>query len=515
MTAAIPQPPTERLPSDNNRHRNEIRLALTNAVKLGASMVFTWAIALIGRLYIPRYLGPDRFGMLNFADAFSATAFVAMGLGVDTYVRKEVAVRPERASDFVGGVIALRLLLLPLIYLGMEITLRATHCREETKLLVYIAGITQFFMVGNGTSAGLLQAVGKVDEVSVLSVVIKAAWLLFVFIVIFTRLGLWAFALNLAVLEAAKSFVLFRLARKHVKFEIRINPKATWVAILASVPFLIAAVAPTIYGNFGVNLLSFWTSDREVGWYGAASGLAGMTLMLTPLVGWVLVPLLARTAAESEDAFYSIVRRALEFTLALALPISLMLLLGADLWISVLFGPAYLPAAMALRIQAISTVLMYLSIVGYYALAILNYTWRMSLVFVGGLIVNPICNYLLIPYLSARGGPGSGGVACTVSTLITELGMAVAIVALMGRRCYDRQLLLALVKSSGAALVVVWLDSMLKPIGALRLILDAILYAVLVVVTGAIDLRLMVALSGKALERWRARRSTRATDVAL
>ena len=59
-----------------------------NAIKLGGSLVVTWGIALIARLYIPRHLGPERFGILKFADAFTATAFVVMGLGLG-YVRTQ------------------------------------------------------------------------------------------------------------------------------------------------------------------------------------------------------------------------------------------------------------------------------------------------------------------------------------------------------------------------------------------------------------------------------------------
>ena len=76
--------------ASNEWRRREIGLAASNALKLGSSLLATWGIALVARLYIPRFLGPDRFGVLNFAEAFTATAFVFLGLGLDTYVRKEI-----------------------------------------------------------------------------------------------------------------------------------------------------------------------------------------------------------------------------------------------------------------------------------------------------------------------------------------------------------------------------------------------------------------------------------------
>ena len=45
------------------RHR-EVGMAVRNAFTLGLSLTATWGIALVVRLYVPRLLGPERFGVL-------------------------------------------------------------------------------------------------------------------------------------------------------------------------------------------------------------------------------------------------------------------------------------------------------------------------------------------------------------------------------------------------------------------------------------------------------------------
>ncbi len=473
-----------------DRRTRDIRVALTSAAKLGSSLLVTWGIAFVARLYVPRFLGPDRFGTLNFADAFTAAAFVLMGLGLDTYVRREIAVRPEHANDFVGGIVALRLMLLVFVFGGMEVVLRATHRGAEVRHLVYIYGAAQFFMVGGATSAGMLHATSRVNEMSVLSVVVKFGWAACIAIAILFHLDLWAFALTVAVTEGIKSFILFWLARKHLRFEVRIHPRATWAVIVAALPFYVSGLATTFYDKIGVSLLAFLTSDREVGWYGAAAGLAGLTLLLVPLVAWVLIPLLARSAAESEDELYRMVRRSLEFILTLAIPVSLMMALGADVWISVLFGRAFAPSVAALRVLAIANLLMYLSIVAVYALAVLKLTWRMSLVFVGGMVINPVCNMLLIRPMSTLEGPGGGGTACAIATLVTEIAVVTPLLIMLGRRAFDRRLLGIAGKSLAAALFVTALDILtLRRLGPVRLLVDGVVYVALVLVTGGIEIR--------------------------
>lgn len=491
--------------AQENWRLHETRLAVANGLKLGSSLILTWTIALVARLYIPRFLGPAPFGALNFAEAFATTAFVVMGFGLDTYVRKEISVRPGHASDFVGGIVSLRLLLLLVVYVGMEVVLRSTHCTAETKRLVYIFGAGQFFMVGANTSAGLLHAVGKVNEMSVLSVLVKIGWGAFIFFAVILRLPMWFFALAFTLSEGTKALVLFALAKKHLGFKFHINVKATAAVLVAALPFFVSGLATTVYDKVGVNLLEFMANRSEVGWYGAANGLAGLVLMLVPLLSWVIVPLFARAAAQSEEELFRMVRRSLEYVLVATMPVAMTLMVGADIWVRLLFGQAYAPAAMALRVLATTTFLMYMSIIAVYALAVLNYTWSMSLIFLSGTVINPVCNLLLIPRLSAHGGAGSAGAACAIATLVTEVAMVSGLLTRLGRRCYDSRLLLVMAKSFGAVALVVLTDFfLLVRLGPVRLAIDLLLYAVLVVAFRAVAIAETVGFVREMIQKKRA-----------
>jgi O-antigen/teichoic acid export membrane protein len=496
MTVELPLPGSNVPSPTGDWKKKELALAAANAAKLGSSLIVTWGIGLAARLYIPRFLGPDRFGMLNFAEAFTATAFVLIDLGVDTYVRKEISVHPERASEFVGGIVMLRSLLSLLIFVGMGLVLHATHSSAEARTLVYIYGFMQFFMIGNNTSAGLLQAVGRVNEMSVLSIVIKLVWAACLASAILFHLGLWAFALTYALAEALKSVVLFRLARRHVGFGMNLQVRATGIVVVAALPFFISGLASKIYDKVGASILSFMTSDREVGWYGAAGSLVGLTMLLAPLVGWVVIPLFARSAAKSKDEFFSMVRRSLEFVLSLSIPASLGIMLGAEYWVSIVFGRAYAPAVISVQILAVATVLMYVSIIAFNALAVLNYTWRMSMVAVGGMFISPLCNWLLIPWMRARLGPGGGAAGSSMATFLTEVGIVVPLFWLLGRRGYDRRLIVSSLKNIGCAILVVVMHVLLPAsLGPIRIVIDAVVYTAIAIAVGGIDIQQLIRLA--------------------
>src|SRR5688572_3719653 len=98
---------------------NEGATALRNGLKLATSLLLTWSVALVITFTLPKYLGPLHWGYYKYGFEYAATLAVFLGFGIDTYVSREVAVRPQHASDFFGGVLAVRTLaIVPLFLYG-------------------------------------------------------------------------------------------------------------------------------------------------------------------------------------------------------------------------------------------------------------------------------------------------------------------------------------------------------------------------------------------------------------
>lgn len=479
----------------------ETLLAVRNALKLGGSLILTLGIGIAMRLVLPRYLGPSRFGDLAFADAFTTTCFVALGLGIEFYVRKHVSVRPGHASDFFGGTLVLRVALTMLMLAAISMFMRATKRSFEVSSLVYIFAIAQLFVNVNVTLAAMLQSKGRVGGMSLLSIVTKVAWAMGVVAAMWMGGALWKFAAAFLASEIIKSGGLFFLAQRHLGLVVRFDPAATKTMILASLPYYLSTFATTTYGKLDMTLLTFFGTSREVGWYAASSTIANLALLITPLIGWVLMPTFARAAARSRDELFARTRSATELVLMIVIPVSLFISVGADLWVRILFGAAFAPAAMAVRILATTFVLMYVGIIYAITLMMLERAWTLTLIAFGGLVVNVAVNVLLIRPSIAMFGNGGGGAACALAVLATEIAVTSAMVANVGRHAYDPQTGARIAKTLGACAVVVVLDRILVPLGWSRLVVEAIVYVVLVVVTGALQTRELFALVASALHR--------------
>lgn len=476
-------------------------VAIANALKLGSSLVATLAIAIAMRFLMPRYLGPTSFGTLSFADGFTATFFVAISLGAESYVRKEVSVRLAHASDFFGGTLVLRLAMSVAIFGVMAIVMRATGRSAEVRTLVYLFGAAQFFVSVNATLSALLHARGRVGGMSALAVATKIVWAAGVVATIATGAGLWGFAAAYLASEGIESFVLFALASRHLGMVFRVDVTATKAMIVSSLPYFLNGCATGAYGKLDVTLLGILGAGREVGWYVAASSITGLTLLITPLIDWVLTPVFARGAARSREDLYAHIRQATEPILAVAIPAALFVSVGADLWLRLLFGHAFAPATLALRILAASSVIIYIAIVYAMTLIMLERAWTLTLISIGGLVVNLLLNLILIRRSLALFGEGGGGVGCALAALGTHGFTAAAMIALVGRKAFDQRTIAMVVKSLFACVVVVVVDRLAASVGWVRIVIDVVAYLAVVVSTGALRMGEMWRMATAAIRR--------------
>lgn len=497
---------------------NDVLVAVRNLAKLGGSLGMTLLIGFIIRPWLRRWLGPDAFGPLDTADGFTATFFIVLTLGVDGYIRKEIPIRPGHVNDFFGSVFVLRVGLTVPIFIVMYGVMTWFHWPAEVQLLVWILGCTQFVTMMNLSFAALLQAHTTVDGLSVVNVFSKLAWGAFSVTGVALGYGIKAVALALLVSESAKAVFCLGLCRKHLALKFAsIGWGPSKVIVLATLPFYVNTIFHTVYNKMDVVLLRQITEGRlgvapanqETGWYGAAAGLGGLSMLLVPLLGGVMMPLLAR-AKDADPAEYNrLIKRSLELVLTVAIPISLALGIGSDVLIHILLGDAYAPATLALRLLSPVYLFIYVSIISATVLQLEDKAWTLAFISLVGLVVNMTANLLVIgPALDAY-GQSFGGAACALVQILTEAGVAVTMVVMMGRRSLDGRTVKMVVKTAVVCAGVVALDLALRrnvpqlP-GLLRMVVNGLAYLAGVVLSGAIKPREMLAFAAQAFRRKRA-----------
>ena len=329
MLADAP-PPTPATDNESVR-AGEMAVALRNGLKMGGSLLITWTVALIVKLRVPAHLGPVRQGHFGFAESFAAMLFAAIGLGIDTYLIKEVAVRPSHASDVVGGVFVLRALMSVVLLLAIGCVLGLTGRPQDILVAALVFGVINLLMTTNATLGAVLAAISRVGPSVIANIATKIVWGVGLLIGLKYNAPLPVLALPGLVGELLRLAIILPATRIEAGLQFRIDVPAVRVALIESAPYFVNGLALTVLGSLGMSTLEFIRVDeREVGWFAAVKNMADLCGLLTPLLFWVVTPILARAFARSEEEGMAVFRRCLEGLVVAIAPITVLISAGSD-----------------------------------------------------------------------------------------------------------------------------------------------------------------------------------------
>lgn len=478
--AAQPSPPDPSetsAPPPSEHQRREGALALRNALKLGTSLVLTWGVALVVTFKLPKYLGPTSYGFYQFGESYAMSAAVFLSLGIDTYISREIAVRPKHASEFFGGILAARaLVLVPVIAVSLVI-LRSDV--PQRQLAATLFGIAYVFYAMNQTFQQMLQAASQVGGLAIANVVSKILWGGGTLGLVLAKAPFWTLPMPMIASEALKCLVLYLASRKAVDLELRLDAKETRSVLKIAFPFYIANLAVSLGSSIDVVVLGkIIPSNDELGWYSGARRIALLSALLSPILSGVLVPMMSRAKHRNEEDFFAILRRGIEGVMVCSIPLTLMLALGAEFWIHVTQGDAFLPAAQSLRWLAPTFVFSYANVLLWVALMILDRSWTITLISIAGLVMLPLFIVLGVP-LTKGLGDGGAGMGCAIAMSAREFVIVSVFLYFLGRRAIDRRAAENTIKSLVVCAIVVAADAAMRSLGPARLAVDALLYAVL------------------------------------
>ncbi|MBL8950035.1 MAG: polysaccharide biosynthesis C-terminal domain-containing protein [Myxococcaceae bacterium] len=491
MTAPPPKESTQGV---------EAYSAVANAMKLASSLVVSFGITIaVRQFFIPRTLGTERFGELNFADGFAGLFLVAAWLGIDTWMRKELGVTLKSADGIWGGVAVVRTVMGIVLTGAMVVTLKLLGRSDEIIIMAVVFAIAQLMIMTQNTASALLHAAGKVGGLSVVNIVGKLMWAAIVIPALFLNLPLMWLAVAFLVSETFKALTSAWLAKVHTDVTLRVDVKAAWRAIKDSTPFWVNNIAlvgtgradVALVGSLAVGILGSTTAaDREIGWYTLVLGIAGMLMVVIPVIGWVLLPLLSRAIVRGEEEAAVIIRRAVEVCVVLGAPLSIGGFVAADELIA-LYKPEYAPSALVLKIMSFTFALTYLNVVAANCLAALGRGWTVTLTSISTLLITPLLDLIFVPPALRTWGPGYGAAACALAIVIAEIFTTSVMLRSMGRLAVDRRLLSVTGRTLVTCLAVIGVDFALKRFvpglnGWLRVALDAVTYVTLALVTKSV-----------------------------
>lgn len=368
---------------------------------------------------VVRHLGAESFGQYAAVLAFGALFLFLADLGLSPYAVREAARwrdAPEglaHIEELFGNLLALRFLL-ALITAAVVIGAAWITGRPlEMTLAIALGTIGLLMYSAQGASETVMSGFERLDLVAGARVFYQIVFVVIGTVALVAGTGYYGLIGANLIGIAVMTLVCWRAAR-HLGIRPARPTPTRWPPLLrASLPFGLIGLTLGLSYKFDTVLLNIFRGDVETGYYNAAYNLVFSAVILSNVINTSLYPSLTRQAASDPGSINAIYARALRYLILVSLPIAVGACALADQLVALLYGPAYLPTAAALRIVIWVTPLMFASEFLGYVVVIDGKERRVATAILISTALNIGCNLLLVPRL--------GFLGASAMTVVTEV----------------------------------------------------------------------------------------------
>lgn len=376
---------------------------ILNLINTGTQMLFP----LITFPYVCRVIEADGVGQVNFYNSIISYISLFTCLGIPMYAIREIA----RVRDDVVKMnrTATEILLLHSMLTLIGYAIVAVLCLTVPQIqanipLFLILSLTIFF-----TAIGcewFYQGIEDFKYITIRGLIIKTISVILLFIFVRSKADLLYYGCYMVFgILGGNIFNFFRLRkyihRKNIIFS-ELQIKRHIKPILKVFSF---SVVTSIYLQLNTVLLGFFKNALAVGYFAAATKVMQMLLNMSSCLGSVMMPRASHLIAENKESeFNSLIQKAYDFTLAIAMPMTIGLIFCAPNLITALCGAKF--ESSILPSQIIAPIILMVAISNVFGIQVLYPKGKINIVTLCcgiGAVVDLILNLSLIPFFSFVG----------------------------------------------------------------------------------------------------------------
>lgn len=304
-------------------------------------------------VWVARYLGPEKFGILNYATSFVALFSVLTTLGLDGIVVREIVKNPEKTNSILGSAFGLKLLGFIVLLTILSLVLYLSDERLYTKSIIFIVALStlmqsfnvlDFYFQSHVKSkyvalANLLALV--ISSITKIVLILTGAKLIYFAAVIV----LDSFTLSLGFIYLYQSRGFGAIKQWQFKFSVAKSLlKDSW-------PLILSGLAISIYMNIDQIMINHMLGAEEVGQFAAAVRISTVWYFVPMIICSSLFPAIINAKKVSEELYYARLQKLYDLMVWMAIGIALPMTFMSDWVVNLLYGSQYSQAGSVLMIH--------------------------------------------------------------------------------------------------------------------------------------------------------------------
>lgn len=387
-----------------------------NTSLLTGASVLQKVISFVYFTLIARFVGVNNTGQYFFAIAFASIFTVVADFGLSSILTRETAKYPEKTAEYFNTVFWTKVFFGFLSYLLVVFFINILGYPVETKMLVYVSGITMFFDNIHSAFYSIFRARKNLSFESFGIIGSQFVTLVVGSAVLFSGgpmiglVGAYTVASFCNVLYAG--YFLRRVY--NLKFSFVWNKNLLKIFLGLAIPFALAGIMSRLYTYADSMIMSKMLDIKNLGWWSVPYKISFAFQFIPVALSASVYPVMSSFSLIDKEAIGRLFEKSWRYLLTIVLPLSAGIFVLAERIIITLYGNDYLPAVAVLRVLLISLIFVFLSAVTG---ALLNAIGRQKIqtaILGVALFINIVLNLLLLPRIGMIGA----GFSALVSNII-------------------------------------------------------------------------------------------------
>ena len=315
------------------------RKYFANTSWLLGERIIRMAASLFVGIYVARYLGPERFGLLSYANSYVGIFTAIAILGLDGIVVRELVKSPDQRNTLLGTSFLLKVIGTLLMWTLILAALFFSNNTPLTNTLIAIIAFGVLFQSFNVIDYNFQAEVKSkyvvhsqivqliVSSITKLVLIIKGSPLIWFAVV---------YSLDAIILAMGLAYAYSRNSGSIKKW--KWNAKVALALLLDSWPLMFAYMSYLIYAKIDRIMIKEMLDDHNVGIYSAAYVLYEAPLFISLMIAKSVYPIFVQSFQDNKIKFFELYATLSSYMTLLSYLIVLFIVMFHEIIIQITFG---------------------------------------------------------------------------------------------------------------------------------------------------------------------------------
>jgi len=402
---------------------------LKNFTSLSAVQIANYLFPLITLPYLVRVLGPEGYGLFNFAFAFIAYFVTLSDYGFNLTAPREISINrdnKEKLTEIFSSVLSIKAGLLVVGFIVLFVVVNLFSKFKENEIIYYA-----MFLIAVGHAIYPLwffQGMEKMKYISFTTITIKAITVLLVFLLVKTRSDLFTLVTihSISSLALGVSGIGFVFLKFKVRFKLQSLNTLKYHFFEGGYIFLSTA-AINLYTSTNTFVLGLFAGDAIVGYFSAADKIRAAVQSLFSTVSQTVYPHLAAVFSRSFEEGITFVKKMTRYFGGISFLACLLVFIFSDKIILLVLGSQYEQSILVLRIISfLPFIILMNNIAGIQTMLNIGYKKEFSKIIMVAAVINLVISFSIVPVFYEIGS--------AASVVITEIYVTLAMIVFLIRK---------------------------------------------------------------------------------